>query len=335
MNPLDRVVEAIARARAPKEPPVPAGPSVVGHEELERPGCPLCENTRAKAVVDAEDTWVESGGRRWSIVRCEICAHRYTTPRYKFEHRNLAFAGAYPFYERARKIRSGEIAPNPDAARPFEGRGERLDQLARPANASTGKGGRLLDVGCGDGQFLSVMNNRDWDVRGVDFDEDVVWHAKNVLKMDAEHLDVETTPLPEGRYDAISMWGVLQLVYKPRRLLENLVEHLEDDGVLALGVSNFRSVGARVFGSRWRGLGVPRHISHFTPETLERLLRSVGLRVVYQHFETPRWIVAGSVEDTVAGPEVLGRAAKAGAYSVGRLVDGSSWSDTIEVYARR
>lgn len=324
---LDAAIEAIARARAPKEPPAPVGAEVVADSVFERPYCPSCGNSRGDVILLAGDDWIHAdySGQRFAVVRCQICALRYTSPRFKRAHKRLAFEGDYPFYIRARDARRGRMQ-DPDAARaPFLGRAERL-VMAQPMP------GRLLDLGAGDGFFGDVMRARGWEVVAVDNEEDVVWHAKEKLGLDARKLDVEEDPLPAGPFDAVSMWGVLQLVYEPRALLTKVREVLAPDGLLAIGVSNVKSAGASVFRSRWRGLGLPRHLSHFTPETLSRLVTWCGFEVVRVDYETPRWIVAGSVDASVPSP--ARRAAKAMLYPAGHLLGRTPRADTLELYAR-
>ncbi len=328
MRVLDRAIELVARARAPKEPPAPVGAEVVADSIFERPSCPACGNTRGDVVLEGRDTWVHRDyqGQRFAVVRCAICALRYTSPRLKRQHKRIAFEGEYPFYTRARAVKEGAAVDLEAARAPFRGRAERL------ASASPAPG-RLLDVGCGDGLFCDSMRSRGWDVAGVDMEHDVVWHARERLGLDVSRIDVDEDPLPGGPFDAISMWGLLQLVYEPRRLLEEARRTLSPEGVLAIGVSNIRGAGASLFGSRWRGLGLPRHLVHFTPESLSRLVEWCGFEVIDLVFETPRWIVAGSVDAALGGVPIK-KAAKAALYALGRAVEHTSHADTMELYAR-
>ena len=324
---LSRTIDALARARSPEFPVVPGvvDSNLEGH--LERPSCALCGHTRARLVVVGEDTWVahgHSGRQRFQVVRCEVCAHRYTTPRFRRVHRTLAYDASYPFYVRAKRARAGEPELRQEAARrPFEGRADRLSKYA-------GNAGRLLDLGAGDGFFVDVMQRRGWSGQGIDFDPDVVWYAAERLGLDVWQGDIEQDALPDGPFDAVSLWGVLQLAYEPRELLLRVHKILGSEGILAVGVSNIRSVGAHLFGSRWRGLGLPRHLSHFTPDTIRRLLEWSGFVVRGWHFETPRWVVAGSVD---AFPIPGRRAAKAALYGAAHFWGQSTWADTFEVYA--
>lgn len=330
MKLLEQAIALVAKARAPKEPPRPAGPDIGLDPLLERPLCPGCGNTRAKVVVEGRDTWVadapEVGGRIFSVVRCEVCGLRYTTPRFRREHRHHAFAGGYPFYARARAAAAGRAPVDRALARrPFEGRAARLIAQHPPP-------GRLLDVGGGDGYFADLMRDHGWQVTMLDLEPDVVQHAKAQLGLDARAADVEVDPLPDGPFDAISMWGVLQLLYQPRGVLERLLPLLAPDGVLAIGVSNVRSAGLELFRGRWRGLGLPRHLTHFSPETLGRLLEFSGYRVQALHTETPKWILAGSIDDRVAPPARL--AARATLYPLAPLLGATRYADTFELYAQ-
>ncbi len=167
----------------------------------------------------------------------------------------------------------------------------------------------------------------------LDLEPDVVRHAQEQLQLEARAADVEVDPLPEGPFDAISLWGVLQLLYQPRATLERLLPLLSPEGVLAIGVSNVRSVGLELFRGRWRGLGLPRHLTHFSPETLSRLLAFAGYRVRAIHTETPKWIVAGSIDDRVAAPARL--AARATLYPLAPLLGATRYADTFELYAQR
>ncbi len=332
---VDRAIETVARARAPKEPPVPAGPKIASSGVLERPTCPLCKNTRAKTVMKARDTWIQDGPAvkgapdEYTVVRCEICSHRYTTPRFTLEHKAKAFEGAYPFYNRARRARTDKVNEDLDLARaPFIPRADGLSGVMPLP-------GRLLDIGCGDGLFMDVMQSRGWSVQGLDVSEDVVWHAKEVLGLKCGVADVESEALPQGPFDAVTLWGVLQLIYAPRDLLDRVYQALEPGGVVGIGVSNISSAGAQMFRGQWRGLGLPRHISHFTPETLGRLLEWAGFEVLERRFASPKWVIAGSIDDTPHLPGPARKIAKAALYAASKAYGGTSYGDTLEIYARR
>ena len=269
--------------------------------------CPLCGDRHATALPHLAD-----------IARCRACGALYS-PQTRIGARTVE--DGYAYYQRARQVLSGEaILDLAEARRPFHARARRLEQVAK-------KPGRLLDVGCGDGVFCHVMQRRGWEVVGVDVEPLVVHHARDVLGLDCRVLDAENDELPAGPFDAVTLWGVLQLSHRPRRLLERIRSRLGPRGVLAIGVSTAAGAGARLFGEAWAGWGAPRHLVHFTSMTLERTVREAGFSVASASLGTPSWILRGSVEASSPGQrDRLRRLAK-------KLARGER-SDGIELYAR-
>jgi 2-polyprenyl-3-methyl-5-hydroxy-6-metoxy-1,4-benzoquinol methylase len=288
---------------------------------LERPVCVLCGGARSRVVLRARDTWIEAAAkRRWSVVRCSACEALYTSPRYRIEERARAFGGGYPFYSQARRGRASRL--------PFLSRASRLGRVAT-------KPGRLLDLGCGDGVFAQVMRASGWSVVGVDVEESVVRRAREALGLDCRVLDIDGDGAwPSGRFDAVTAWGVLQLSYDPRRLLARIRRKLSPDGLLAVGVSNAAGIGARLFAEHWYGYGLPRHLVHFTPGTLKRLLEESGFRLECAHFETPRTSVERSLESLLSGAAIEGRRARQVLCRPIQSAGVGLLADAMEFYAR-
>ncbi len=76
------------------------------------------------------------------------------------------------------------------------------------------------------------------------------------------------------------MGMVLEHVHWPHRLIAAAVEALSPGGLLAISVPNIASWGYRLFGKDWWPLELPRHLLHFTPDTLSCLLEAHGLEVL-------------------------------------------------------
>lgn len=301
---------------------------VRGSGEFEHPACPLCQARTSRFVVDGGDDWVTDGGAgslRFSVVRCDGCGGCYTTPRYREEAKQRAFAGSYPFYQRARN-RMGVLTDSELGA--FAGRAGQVLRF-QPHRGS------ILDLGMGDGAFLELMRRKGWRTAGVDCEPDVVAYACQYLGQDASLVsDVERDPLPGGPFDAVSMWGLLQLTYRPQQLLEKVRTILCPHGIVAIGVSNFGSVGARLFRSHWRGLGLPRHLIHFERESLRCLLERSGYEVLDIVFETPYWIVGLSVDGMMPIPGLPGKIIRRSAQLMLSVTGRTRFGDTMIAIAR-
>jgi SAM-dependent methyltransferase len=310
------------------EQAIPDNYSVKLESMLEDPSCPLCQAESAHTLFEGGEDWMPDGiarALRFSVVRCEACGTCYTSPRFREASKHLAFVGSYPFYQRARRD-SGSLTETEGLA--FERRANLVERI-RP------RPGRILDLGMGDGAFLELMRRRGWQTAGIDSEADVVAYARERLGLEAcQVADVERDPLPAGPFDVVTMWGLLQLTYRPQQLLEKVRTMLSDDGVIAIGVSNISSAGAWLFGSHWRGLGLPRHLVHFDPESLRRLVERAGFQTVDIVFETPYWIVAPSVSAALPLPGLLGGIARRSAHIMLSLAGRTRLGDTMILLAR-
>jgi 2-polyprenyl-3-methyl-5-hydroxy-6-metoxy-1,4-benzoquinol methylase len=137
-------------------------------------------------------------------------------------------------------------------------------------------GGRLIEVGCGDGAVLARMSRLGWDVEGVDFDPVATARAR-ARGLTVYTGDIASLGLPEAAYDAVFLGHVLEHVPDPVELLRACRALLKPGGVVVAITPNTSSWGHRTFGPNWRGLEVPRHLHLFGPQSVLRCFESAGL----------------------------------------------------------
>jgi SAM-dependent methyltransferase len=140
--------------------------------------------------------------------------------------------------------------------------------------------GTLLDIGCGDGRFLSLMASRGWRVAGVDFDAQAVAHARELRKLDVQ-VGTAASHLDSGRkYDVVTASHVIEHVPEPGTFLRQCRQLMNRGGRIILRTPNAESFGHRRYGKAWRGLEPPRHLQLFTLPALTTCAQQAGLRVV-------------------------------------------------------
>ena len=132
--------------------------------------------------------------------------------------------------------------------------------------------GRLLEVGCGNGEMLRNMQKLGWRVHGVDFDEAAVARARE-KGLDVSLGDLHSQAYPDNYFDAIMMSHVIEHVHDPRAVLQECHRILKPGGRLVMVTPNTSSWGHRLFGRHWRGLEPPRHLHLFNIDALGHLLR--------------------------------------------------------------
>ena len=138
--------------------------------------------------------------------------------------------------------------------------------------------GSLLDLGCSSGSFLASMRSHSWSLYGVEMsaNEAATAEARTAGKIVVG--TVLDAPFPAESFDAITCFDVLEHLYEPRRIMAKVSYWLKPGGVFYVQVPNIDSAEARVFGTYWHGLELPRHLFHYSPASLNFLAESAGLR---------------------------------------------------------
>jgi len=141
------------------------------------------------------------------------------------------------------------------------------------------QGGRILDIGCGNGGFLKEMKRRGYDVEGTEL---TVASASRVSK-EANMLihigDLLSLELADRSYDAVTFWHVIEHVCNPSEVLHKTNLLLKDTGTLFLSLPNQDSWQAKAFGKDWFHMDPPRHLFGFGIMSLIRLLEKTGFFV--------------------------------------------------------
>jgi SAM-dependent methyltransferase len=142
-----------------------------------------------------------------------------------------------------------------------------------------GPPGSLLDIGCGNGEFLMYAKALGWNVEGIDFDAKAIVSAKK-NGINARLGGVELYSGESELFDVISLAHVIEHVHDPIELLKSSFKLLKKEGVFWIETPNINSIGSRMFGENWRGLEPPRHLCLFNHENLKSTLLSVGFSTV-------------------------------------------------------
>lgn len=289
-------------ARRPAVTPDPHAPRRPPLAWEETP-CPLCGRDDPEPVTEAADPIPADGpGLRFAVVRCRHCTLAYTNPRPTLGTITRFYPPGY-----------GPHA-SPPARRDDRPPGSRFWSrlLGYPCPERRGLlpfpfPGRLLDFGCGGGGYLRRMSGLGWHVTGIDFAPEAIRTVQRDLGCEAYVGTLPHPELPPASFDAVTMWQSLEHVHRPLDVLREAYRLLTPGGVLVAGVPNFDSAARAWFREHWLGYDLPRHLTHFTRDTLTDTLRASGFRVrEVRGMSQTGWVRSSARRALAAGAGGLG-----------------------------
>jgi 2-polyprenyl-3-methyl-5-hydroxy-6-metoxy-1,4-benzoquinol methylase len=257
-------------------------------EDWEVVSCDLCGSRQSASFIAVEAD--RSKARRpVTLVKCLSCGLVYLNPRPSQGQIGEFYSSTYYAHtnmERRQKLLRARLRNR--FLEGLGGYGKSLDQRMIRKLAPVGLvdviipetlRGRLLDVGCGDGERADWYRARGFEAYGVETSAKAVENARK-LGLKVEQGTLSDVVYPDGFFDVVVMAHVLEHTHSPQAYLQECFRILKAGGTLAIAVPNIESHSASVFRENWSFLMLPIHLYHFSVETLSAYLRKNGFGVV-------------------------------------------------------
>ena len=229
--------------------------------------CPVCASARiAPFMVVSDNGHLRSENVKLQVFRCAGCDLLFLNPAPPPEIGRQYFAEAY-------RTDSGSNIYYKDEFK------ERASSLRLDLITSYRSGSRLLDVGCGKGQFVQVAKARGWDAWGVELDEGACVYASERLGLTTVlngSLDHEQLP---GEFDVVTLWDVIEHVPDPVGILRSASKKLRTGGLIVVRTANVRSWTFDKHRHKWWAFGSD-HRFYFSPGSLSVAMRSAGFDAI-------------------------------------------------------
>jgi len=132
-------------------------------------------------------------------------------------------------------------------------------------------GNSILDIGCATGEFLSYMHSRNWVTLGIEPDQQARDQAREMHGLNVQE-ESYLDQIPNNSLDVITLWHVLEHVSDLPGRMATLERILKPGGILVVAVPNPDCYDAVLYGEFWAGYDVPRHLYHFSRQSMEKLL---------------------------------------------------------------
>lgn len=221
--------------------------------------CPVCGSTDLVDLFATQD--YSYSQQRFTLQECQQCHFRLTNPQ--------PDSDTLPQYYQADDYIShtgkskGVITTLYHGARKFNlHHKHKLISKFHPI-------GNLLDIGCGTGEFLAFMKQKNWQVHGVEPATTARQKAEELLN---QPIYTQLPITSDKQYDVITLWHVLEHLPNLNQQLQQIKTLLKPHGLIFVAVPNYESTDASIYQQHWAAYDVPRHLWHFSKESMSKLL---------------------------------------------------------------
>ena len=233
-------------------------------------GCPICNSNQIKEQLSAKDHTVSQNN--FSIWHCNACSARFTqdAPAQK----DIGAFYASDNYISHSDTKKGIINNLYHIVRK-----RTLGAKRRLVINEVGiMKGTILDIGCGTGAFLNTMKEAGWNFTGLEPDTVARKKAAELYNIHPQASE-KLFELEPASFNAITMWHVLEHVHELHAYIKKIGELLAPNGKLFIAVPNYTSKDAGIYKEHWAAYDVPRHLYHFSPQSMEQLLSTYNLKL--------------------------------------------------------
>ncbi|HUS04428.1 MAG TPA: class I SAM-dependent methyltransferase [Dehalococcoidia bacterium] len=137
----------------------------------------------------------------------------------------------------------------------------------------------LLDIGCGEGFFLSNAANAGYRTKGIELSQDAAAYAKREFGLDIEAGAFEDVQFPGNYFDVVTLWQVLEHIPHPLEILKEAHRILKPGGLIAASTPDIEGIPSMMLRRKWWNIR-RIHINQFSTKTLMDILQNAGFKNV-------------------------------------------------------
>ena len=221
-------------------------------ENMEITNCIFCGSQEYQALYSRIDARYLLDNNVYVMNKCRKCGGLFLSPRVREE--SISFYYPDMFYyadETTSEIWKREYLKNHLKYRLY------LKNL---------KPGKILDVGCRDGSFIKFLEPFGWQAEGFEYTDQI----QNRFNCRIHYRDINQ--FAKNSFDVITLWAVLEHIYRPNEYIKCLQQMLKPGGYLIIQVPKYNSFTGKFLLHE----DVPRHVSAYTSYSLVSYINSFG-----------------------------------------------------------
>lgn len=267
--------------------------------------CPVCESTlRDLLYKGMTDRLFNCVPGEWVLYQCRCCRSAYLNPRPSLKTIGLAYKNyfTHELYPNTQDSNTSFISYIKKCIKNayleerfgvtlypkfpfglyfmylFPNSKLRFDRSVRHLSRSS-NGAKVLDIGCGNGEFVRFASSLGWDAQGMDPDPNAVAVARKAGLTVTEG-GFPNINMPDMQFDVVTLSNVIEHVHDPVHALREVYRILKPSGRIWISTPNIDSAGHHIFRSNWRGIEPPRHLVIFNASSLILACKRVGFKKI-------------------------------------------------------
>lgn len=299
---------------------------------IEITNCPLCQKDKFELVYLAKDRHYGIAGF-YRIVRCTNCSLMFLNPMISDEALSALYPSDYYAYQfESKRLFWKEVVK------------ALVGYRIRTRDPQFRVPGRVLDLGCGTGRFLSEMRAWGWDVYGVEISSAAAELGRSKGKLNIFAGTLQQAAFPPEYFHYVRSNHSFEHISCPGDTLDEIHRILRPDGKLLIGVPNVSGLNVRIFRQYWWYLGAPVHPFTYSVQTLSHLLSKHRFSVERVIFNSDYAGILGSAQiwlnrnngrRSTDGPLITNPVLKIWCQWLAKLVDLFQLGDAIEIVATK
>lgn len=222
--------------------------------------CHVCEGTRIYYLFSAAN---------YRVVRCEDCGLVFLNPQPSDDELARIYGADYFLGTETDEGRRAARALKQATAQSY------LNEIQRYRGSARGQ---MLEVGCGEGDFLELAETAGWDVTGIEYSSTASERARQRLKRGCVLCgELRDAALPSEKFDLCVLSDVLEHVRSPLEFLREIHRVLKPGGTLFIATPSIDSWSARLLRQKWMEFKA-EHLTYFDRQTVQTALFKSGFR---------------------------------------------------------
>lgn len=231
--------------------------------------CPICKSKNFINFYKCKDYILSK--EVFNIVKCNECNFLFTNPRP--DEKNIKKYYKSDDYISHSRTKKGIINKLYHIVRKIT-----LKQKYKIVREYVNNG-KLLDFGCGTGEFLNYCKRRKIDCIGIEQDKDARDYA--IKKYNIEVKDTNSFLIMQKKiFSCITLWHVLEHIHNLEEYINKFNTILLNNACLIIAVPNHNSLDAKIYKEYWAAYDLPRHLYHFTKKDIKKLFSENGFKLI-------------------------------------------------------